>query len=137
MFLGNSQYTSLSTPCFPQVFSHLFSVTIFLFNVGDNELPSLTVLLFFISFSFKQGILTISNTSILLLLLFYSEASSFIELSVYSPSTILCMMFQEGNYWLIFSWFVYFLVFLWRMYVVCGSVWRKVLPSHGKPKKTI
>lgn len=134
MFLGNSQYSSLSTSCFPQVFSYLFSVAIYLFTVGDNELPSLTILLFF----FNQGILTMSNTNILLLLLFYSGTSSFIELSGYSPSTILCMMFQEGNYWLIFSWFVYFLVFLWRMYVVlCGSVWREVLPSYSKPKKTM
>lgn len=117
MFLGNSQYSSLSTSCFPQVFSYLFSVAIYLFTVGDNELPSLTILLFF----FNQGILTMSNTNILLLLLFYSGTSSFIELSGYFPSTILCMMFQEGNYWLIFFMICFLLSVLVKN--VCSIMW--------------
>lgn len=117
MFLGNSQYSSLSTSCFPQVFSYLFSVAIYLFTVGDNELPSLTILLFF----FNQGILTMSNTNILLLLLFYSGTSSFIELSGYFPSTILCMMFQEGNYWLIF--FMICLLLSVLVKNVCSIMW--------------
>lgn len=117
MFLANSQYSSLSTSCFPQVFSYLFSVAIYLFTVGDNELPSLTILLFF----FNQGILTMSNTNILLLLLFYSGTSSFIELSGYFPSTILCMMFQEGNYWLIF--FMICLLLSVLVKNVCSIMW--------------